>query len=85
LVGIALAAGIKRACWANSVECFAQTISEALKRHELAFIGAKVEVTRTSVAPYPMDEVENKYRFIRHIEATEKIEILKTSLPASYS
>ncbi|HTN70505.1 MAG TPA: thiamine pyrophosphate-dependent enzyme [Methylomirabilota bacterium] len=84
LVGIALAAGIKGACWANSVESFAQAISQALKRQELAFIGAKVDVTRTLVAPYPMDEVENKYRFVRHIEATEKIEILKTSLPASY-
>ena len=85
LVGIALAAGIKGACWANSGESFARAISEALKRHELTFIGAKVEVTRTPVAPYPMDEVENKYRFVRHIEATEKVEILKTSLPASYS
>jgi hypothetical protein len=32
-----------------------------------------------------MDEIENKYRFIRHIEATENIAILKTALPASYS
>jgi hypothetical protein len=31
-----------------------------------------------------MDEVENKYRFIRHIEKTEKIEILKMPMPASF-
>jgi hypothetical protein len=31
-----------------------------------------------------MDEIENKYRFIRYIEKTEKIEILKANLPASY-
>jgi hypothetical protein len=31
---------------------------------------------RTEVAPYPIDEVENKYRFIRHVEKTEKIEII---------
>ena len=36
------------------------------------------------MAPYPIDEVENKYRFIRHIEKTEKIEIFKANLPASY-
>ena len=84
LVGIALAAGIERARWADSVEFFAQTISEALKGDGIAFIGARVEVARTAVAPYPMDEVENKYRFIRHIEGTEKIEIFKTNLPASY-
>jgi len=37
------------------------------------------------VPPYPMDEVENKYRFIRHVERMEKIAILKGNLPASYS
>jgi sulfopyruvate decarboxylase subunit beta len=84
LVGIALAAGIKRASWAASIESFAQLISEALKGSELVFIGVKAEIARTAVPPYPMDEVENKYRFIRYIEATEKIEILKTGLPASY-
>jgi len=85
LVGLAVAAGIRRASWAASTESFAQLIAEALKGNELTFIGVKTEIARTSVPPYPMDEVENKYRFIRHIEATEKIEILKTNLPASYS
>jgi hypothetical protein len=28
--------------------------------------------------------VENKYRFIRYVERTEQVEILKTNLPASY-
>jgi hypothetical protein len=52
---------------------------------ELSFIGAKVSTERTQVPPYPIDEVENKYRFIRYVEKTEKIEIFKTNLPASYS
>jgi len=85
LVGLALAAGIKRATWAASVEAFAQLISRALKENELTFLGVKADIARTNVPPYPMDEIENKYRFIRHIEATEKIEILKTNLPASYN
>ena len=85
LVGLALAAGIKRATWAASVEAFAQLISKALKENELTFLGVKADIARTNVPPYPMDEIENKYRFIRHIEATEKIEILKTNLPASYN
>ena len=85
LVGIAVASGIRRASWASSVEAFAQSISQALKGTELTFIGAKVEITRTAVPPFPMDEIENKYHFIRHIEATEKIQILKTALPASYN
>jgi thiamine pyrophosphate-dependent acetolactate synthase large subunit-like protein len=85
LVAMAAAAGIKHARWANSSDEFAQTIAEALRGGELFFIGAKITTERTPVQPYPMDEVENKYRFIRHTEKTEKIEILKTGLPASYS
>ncbi len=84
LVGLALSAGIKRAQWANSVEEFAGIMGDAVKGNQLMFIGVKVEPARTRVPPYPMDEVENKYRFIRHVEKTERIEILRTELPASY-
>lgn len=85
LVGIAISAGIQRAQWANSVEFFAAAVADAFQGNQLTFIGVKVETARTQVPPYPMDEVENKYRFIRHVEKTEKIEILKSNLPASYS
>lgn len=84
LVGIAAAAGIKNTRWMKSLDEFAQAIPEALRANDLYFLGAKVSTERTQVPAYPMDEVENKYRFIRHVEKTEKIEILKTSLPASY-
>ncbi len=85
LVGIALAAGVKRAFWAKSPEAFAEALKAALRGDELTLIGAKVTTGRMEVPPYPMDEVENKYRFIRYIENTEHIEILKTNLPASYA
>ncbi len=85
LVGIARAAGIRQALWAHSLDDFAKVASDAINGDELFFIGAKVTTDRTEVPPYPMDEVENKYRFIRHVEKTEKIAILKTNLPASYS
>jgi thiamine pyrophosphate-dependent acetolactate synthase large subunit-like protein len=84
LVAIARGAGIEQAVWANSLESFAQAVTRALAENQLSFIGAKVENKRTEVPPYPMDEIENKYRFIRYVEKTEKIEILKTNLPASY-
>ena len=84
LVAVARAAGIKKARWANSLEEFAQAVSEAVNGAGPYFIGAKVTTERTEVPPYPMDEVENKYRFIRHVEKTENIEIFKTNLPASY-
>jgi len=85
LVGIARAAGIKSALWANSLDDFARAISASMSRQELSFIGAKVTTERTEVSPYPIDEVENKYRFVRHVEKTEKIAILTTQLPASYN
>ena len=85
LVGMARAAGIKNALWANSVEEFGKAVAAAFKGNELCFIGAKVGTDRSQVLPYPMDEVENKYRFIRHVEKTEKLQILKTNLPASYN
>ena len=81
---MARAAGIQHTLWAHSVESFAEAVSRALAERQLTFIGAKVETGRIEVSPYPMDEIENKYRFIRYIEKTEKIEILRTNLPASY-
>ena len=84
LVEVARAAGIKKARWANSLEEFAQAVSEALEGDGPCFIGAKITTDRTEVPPYPMDEVENKYRFVRHVERTESIEIFKINLPASY-
>ncbi len=85
LVGVASAAGVKRARWARSLEEFSKAVAEAVAGDELGFIGVKVSTERIKVAPYPVDEVENKYRFIRHIEKTEGVEILKKGLPASYS
>jgi sulfopyruvate decarboxylase subunit beta len=84
LVGVARAAGIKNSDWANNPSDFRQAISAGITKNELSFIGAKVTTERTDVAPYPLDEVENKYRFIRYVEKTEQLEILKTNLPASY-
>ncbi len=85
LVGLALAAGIKRSLWVYSPQELAETARQALTAGELTFIGAKVELGRAEVPPYPIDEVENKYRFIRYIETSENIEILKSNLPASYA
>ena len=84
LVGVARAAGIKNSGWANNLSEFGKTILAGMTANELTFIGAKVTTERTEVSPYPLDEVENKYRFIRHVERTEQVEILKKNLPASY-
>jgi thiamine pyrophosphate-dependent acetolactate synthase large subunit-like protein len=84
LVGLARAAGIQNALWAGSAAEFAQAAERALNGATLTFIGVKVGTERAAVPPYPIDEVENKYRFIRHVEKTEQMVILSTNLPASY-
>jgi len=84
LVGMAYAAGIKNSQWVKTVDEFTKATAAALRGSELCFIGAKVSTERTAVPPFPIDEVENKYRFMRHIEKSENIEIFKTNLPASY-
>jgi sulfopyruvate decarboxylase subunit beta len=84
LVGMARSAGITNAVWVQSVQSFAEAAAAAFKGDELHFVGAKVNTARASVKPYPMDEVENKYRFMRHVERSEQIEIFTTRLPASY-
>jgi sulfopyruvate decarboxylase subunit beta len=85
LVGMARAAGIKNAHWASSPQEFEQLMRAAIAADELCFIGAKTSTERVEVPPYPIDEVENKYRFLRHVEKTEGIEILRSNLPASYN
>lgn len=85
LVALARAAGIKNAQWVDSVEAFERAIRAAVAGGELCFIGVKTGTERVEVPPYPIDEVENKYRFLRHVEKTEGIEILKVNLPASYN
>ena len=84
LVGLARSAGIKKTLWVSTVDEFKQAAAEAVRGNTLTFIGAKVELFRSEVPPYPMDEVENKYRFIRYVEKTEKIEILKMPIPVSF-
>jgi sulfopyruvate decarboxylase subunit beta len=84
LVGMARAAGIKNALWADSLEAFTCAVQSAMRSGELCFIGVKVSTERVAVPPFPIDEVENKYRFVRYVEKSEKIEIVKTNLPASY-
>jgi len=84
LVGLARAAGIDNARWAESVDGFAQAVEKAMIGDAVSFIGVKVGTERGPVSPYPIDEVENKYRFIRYVEKSANIEILKSNLPASY-
>jgi hypothetical protein len=61
-----------------------QAVRHALSNDGPHFIWARIEAGRAEVPPLLLDELENKYRFIRYIEQTEGTSILRMPLPASY-
>jgi sulfopyruvate decarboxylase subunit beta len=82
LVAVAKAAGFPRALWANDVEGFARAVKDALAGDQLTFIGAKVEHgIIPGIASPTMDDPENKYRFMRHIEKLEGRKIFGSGYP----
>jgi thiamine pyrophosphate-dependent acetolactate synthase large subunit-like protein len=76
LVAVASAAGYPRAKWVTTPEEMAREAATALAARELTFLGAKVDVGGADVPEFHMPEVEMKFRFIRHIEGTEKRKVL---------
>lgn len=78
-VALARGAGYGHACWVKTPEQFRREFLNAWKRSELSFIAVKVEQGQPALPPIRVDEVENKYRFIRYIEETEKKSILGPS------
>jgi thiamine pyrophosphate-dependent acetolactate synthase large subunit-like protein len=80
----ARAAGIQSSRAAESVEDLVEALRHALSNDGPHFIWARIEAGRAEVPPLPLDELENKYRFIRYVEQTEGISILRMPLPASY-
>lgn len=78
-VALVKGAGYKHACWVKSPKKFREEFLKAWKRNKISFIAARVEQGQPVLPPIRVDELENKYRFIRHIEATEKKGILGPS------
>jgi sulfopyruvate decarboxylase subunit beta len=78
-VALVKGAGYKHACWVKSPKEFREEFLKAWKRSKISFIAARVEQGQPVLPPIRVDELENKYRFIRHIEATEKKGILGPS------
>jgi thiamine pyrophosphate-dependent acetolactate synthase large subunit-like protein len=77
LVALAQAAGYKNACWVETPGDFHREFLNAWKRNELSLIAAKCDTGQPKDLPrVEMDEVENKYRFVRYLEQTEKKRIL---------
>jgi hypothetical protein len=82
LVALAKGAGFPRALWTTDVEGFARAVEGALAGDELTFIGAKVEHGIIPGIPSPtIDDTENKYRFMRHVEKLEGRKIFGSGYP----
>jgi sulfopyruvate decarboxylase subunit beta len=81
---LARAAGIQSSRSAETVQEIIEAVRRALDHDGPHFIWARIEPGRTEVPPFPYDELENKYRFIRYVENNEGISILRNPLPRSY-
>ena len=73
LVALAKAAGYKHAGWANTPEAFRREFVQAWKRNELTLIAAKIAAGQPEdLPPMKLDEIDNKYRFMRYLQESEK-------------
>ena len=70
-------AGYRHATWVETPAEFYAAFVQAWKRNELTLIAAKVQPGQPdNLPPLRLDEIENKYRFMRYLEETEKRGIL---------
>jgi thiamine pyrophosphate-dependent acetolactate synthase large subunit-like protein len=74
---VARASGIESAWYASTVDDLVGRVRYALTEPGPHFIWASVEPGRTVALVRPYDELENKYHFVRHVEATAGVSILK--------
>ncbi len=79
LAGMARAAGIPCATTVRDLEAFRKEVEEALKRGALSLIVAKIEVWIADVPARHYDAVEARNSFVRYIEKTENIPVLRPS------
>ena len=82
--GIARNAGIKSSHTAATVDELKQAVTHALGHDGPHFIWARIVAGRAEAPPLQYDELENKYHFIRYVEQTEGISILRVPMSTSY-
>jgi thiamine pyrophosphate-dependent acetolactate synthase large subunit-like protein len=76
-IAMAKGAGVKNASWAGSLDGYRDALRKAKERSALSMVGAKTESgagyfkTWSDLPAFEYNEVENVYRFMRHIEKTE--------------
>ncbi len=72
-VALAKGAGYRHAAWVKTREAFRAAFAHAWKRNELTLIAVKIAPGQPgNLPPLRLDEIENKYRFMRYLETTER-------------
>lgn len=77
LAGMARAAGVPNTWLVRELPAFEAAVEAAWRGNGASFIAAKVELSRRRVPYAPLEGAENKFRFVRYVERTEKLSILK--------
>lgn len=77
LVAMARGAGIDHAWTVRTLAEFETALDGALAADGASFLDLKVEIVERKSPLRPGDCIENKYRFIRHVERTEGVQIIK--------
>jgi sulfopyruvate decarboxylase TPP-binding subunit len=79
IAAVARAAGIHSACTVRSVDELTAAVASAYGASGPSLIVAKVDTEQAFVGTTAMDSKENKYRFVRHVEESEGLVILRPS------
>jgi len=84
LCAMAKGAGIKNAVTIHTLDDFERHFSGALSGKGLSYLVAKIEHQPCQASVKDIDAVEHKYRFVRYIEKTEGVKIIKLSSGRKY-
>ena len=77
LAGMARGAGIQNSVTVKALPAFEKALDRAFEEKSTSFIAAKVEKSPRRVSYGSLVGVENKFRFIRYVEKTENIQIVR--------
>jgi len=77
LAGIAREAGIRNAATVRELDAFSREAERCLKENALSLLVAKIEPSIADVPPRYYHLFEERNRFVRYIEETERISVLR--------
>ena len=77
LAGMAREAGIRNTATVRVLDAFSREAEQRLKENELSLLVAKIEPSIADVPPRYYHLFEERNRFVRYIEQTEGISVLR--------